>query len=348
MLSEIDIVKYGGIHDDVVLLPLPSRFLPIHETLDDKINLYVNHINTSLNDKKLKINYHDEAFINLDSKKFDVNGLLDYLISLLLEESKLQSDFRIFLSIGLAILNVIAHVLMISLILSLLRKESQKLLKLEKFSAIGELSARLAHDLLNPLSVLSGIIELVKFSKNNTLTDKQITRAETSVSRMSHQIKDVMDFVRTSKLNIEKVSIMEIMDNSISRVLVPDTVLIEKPENDFEINCDKNKLEVVFANLFSNAIDAIDSKGKIKIHLQNTVNYTEIKFEDSGPGIKDKSIDQIFEALVTTKQKGTGLGLASCKNIIALHGGTISAKNNPTTFTIVLPHDISSHYVDSF
>jgi len=346
MLSNIRIVKDGGSYGETMLSPLPSNFIPLHDTLEQEIITYVNHVDSLLKDQKLKIDYSDENFITVDTQKFDVNGLSDYLISILLKESKSQSDFRILLEIVLAILNVVAHVLMIGLILSLLRKESQKLLKLEKFSAIGELSARLSHDLLNPLSVFSGVIEVAKLSKNNTLTDKQMTRIDNSISRMTHQIKDVMDFVRTSKLNIKKYSIMQILEDSIGRVLVPETVILEKPENDFEINCDIEKLEVVFANLISNAIDAIDSKGKIKIYLQNNENSVEINFEDSGPGIKTKPIHQIFEALVTTKQKGTGLGLASCKNIINLHGGTIYVKNNPTTFTITLPHNIPNQNSD--
>jgi len=59
--------------------------------------------------------------------------------------------------------------------------------------------------------------------------------------------------------------------------------------------------------------------------------------KDSGPGFPESKISEIFEPLITTKQKGTGLGLVSCKNIIENHGGTITAKNNPTTFTIRLP-----------
>ena len=63
---------------------------------------------------------------------------------------------------------------------------------------------------------------------------------------------------------------------------------------------------------------------------------------DSGPGILDDVIDKIFEPLITTKIKGTGLGLASCKSIISAHNGSISATNNPTTFTIILPKSSQS------
>ncbi|PIY90655.1 MAG: hypothetical protein COY74_00250, partial [Nitrosopumilales archaeon CG_4_10_14_0_8_um_filter_34_8] len=94
----------------------------------------------------------------------------------------------------------------------------------------------------------------------------------------------------------------------------------------------------VFSNLIKNAIDAIgDNPGSIEIKCQENGNCVTIDIIDSGPGIKENNINKIFEPLYTTKQTGTGLGLVSCKNIIEQHGGKLSVKNNPTTFTITLP-----------
>ena len=77
--------------------------------------------------------------------------------------------------------------------------------------------------------------------------------------------------------------------------------------------------------------------GKIEIKISDQNNLAILKFIDSGDGIPDENISKIFEPLFTTKQKGTGLGLASCKNIVEQHQGEISVENNPTTFTIILP-----------
>jgi len=66
-----------------------------------------------------------------------------------------------------------------------------------------------------------------------------------------------------------------------------------------------------------------------------------LEFTDSGEGIPDDDLEKVFEPLFTTKQKGTGLGLASCKNIVEQHHGEISVKNNPTTFTVKLPKSLS-------
>ncbi len=96
-------------------------------------------------------------------------------------------------------------------------------------------------------------------------------------------------------------------------------------------------MKVVFINLFYNAIQSLGTEGKIKISSEISGNNIIIKIEDSGSGIPKGKLDKIFEPLYTTKQEGTGLGLVSCKSIIEQHRGTISVKNNPTTFTITLP-----------
>ena len=77
--------------------------------------------------------------------------------------------------------------------------------------------------------------------------------------------------------------------------------------------------------------------GKIEILINEKDNMIILEFIDSGEGISDENLDKVFEPPFTTKQKGTGLGLASCKNIIEQHQGEISVKNNPTTFIIKLP-----------
>jgi two-component system sensor histidine kinase HydH len=71
--------------------------------------------------------------------------------------------------------------------------------------------------------------------------------------------------------------------------------------------------------------------------LSEDQNYNIISIEDTGPRITEENLQKIFEPLFTTKQKGTGLGLTSCKNIVEQHGGTIMAENNPAAFTIKLP-----------
>ena len=104
-----------------------------------------------------------------------------------------------------------------------------------------------------------------------------------------------------------------------------------------QFNCDKSKIKSVFSNLITNSIQSIEKEGKITVSIENELNFLNISFEDSGPGITEDVLAKIFQPLFTTKVSGTGLGLGICKNIIEEHGGKISVHNSPTTFTIKLP-----------
>ena len=156
----------------------------------------------------------------------------------------------------------------------------------------------------------------------------------------THQLEDVLDFVRTSELSLEKSSVLGIIQSSIKRVSMPESVVIRCPNTDYELKCDKVKLEIVFVNILSNALDSINDEGKIQIRMNGLDRFLRIEFEDSGPGIDKHVISKVFDPLFTLKQKGTGLGLASCKNIIEQHNGTISVTNNPTIFSIKLSKNL--------
>ena len=225
---------------------------------------------------------------------------------------------------------------------NLIEEKTHEILKSERLSAIGELSGRLAHDLRNPLSVMKMSIDLIKQSPaDSKLSDETVTKRidliEKSIDRISHQVDDVLGYVRNSPLNLENVSLRELVQNSIDKVNIPNDVKIELSKDNVKIDCDTVKLDAVFINLIVNSIQAMPNGGNIKIQIKDQDNLAILKLIDSGDGISDENLPKIFEPLFTTKQKGTGLGLASCKNVIEQHQGEISVENNPTTFTITLP-----------
>ncbi len=230
---------------------------------------------------------------------------------------------------------------------NLVEEKTQQVLKSERLSAIGELSGRLAHDLRNPLSVMKMSLELIKQSPSDSkISDSAITKRidliEKSIDRISHQVDDVLGYVRISPLNLTNVSLRQAIESSLSKVNVPSDIEVSIDKNDVKISCDAVKLDAVFINLIVNSVQEMHQGGKIEIKISDAGDLAEIRFIDSGDGISDVDMKKIFEPLFTTKQKGTGLGLASCKNIIEQHHGEISVKNNPTTFTIRLPKIASS------
>ena len=225
-----------------------------------------------------------------------------------------------------------------------LEKLNKEMVNSERLSSIGSLASRLAHDLRNPLSVIKNSMEILNLRMSPHMDEKidhQIAMVGRAVSRMSHQIEDVLDFVNVSDLRIESSSIISIVESALLSTDVPKSVKVNMPKNSATAICDPYRLEVVLSNMIKNASQAVDGKGEISIRIKDQENDVIIEVEDSGPGIPENVLPKIFEPLFTTKQTGTGLGLPSCKSIIDRHGGTISVRNNPTIFSIQIPKNPS-------
>lgn len=223
----------------------------------------------------------------------------------------------------------------------------KQLLSSEKLAMMGELSAKLNHELRNPLSIVKNSAELLRLKLEQNLNNEHLSyfyMMDKAIERMTHQINDILDFVKITDLNIEKSSISELIETSLENTNIPTNIVIEKNIQDHHVFCDVAKIRVVIRNLISNAIDAIFEKKsdekKISITAKQDEHITVIEVHDTGVGISKKELDRIFEPLYTTKQKGSGLGLAICKFIIEFHKGEIavsSKSNYGTIITIRLP-----------
>ncbi len=221
-----------------------------------------------------------------------------------------------------------------------LEKLNREIIMSERLSSIGNLSSRLAHDLRNPLSVIKNSMEILKLRLNDNMDERvnhQLSMVGRAVSRMNHQIEDVLDFVNIAELKLQSNSIITILESAILSTSIPKSVKINLPKNSATALCDPYRLEVVFSKLLKNACQAVENNGEVTLRIIDKNDDVFIEIEDSGPGILETNVEKIFEPLFTTKQTGTGLGLASCKSIIEKHGGTISARNKPTVFTVQIP-----------
>ena len=232
------------------------------------------------------------------------------------------------------ILGTIAFILVFLFI-----KRSQRLEK-EKLAIIGQLSSNIAHDMRNPLGTIRSSlrrIEKQNDDKNQIVTD-ETNRIKRSINRMSHQVEQVLNYVRTTPIVSKESSLLEMLHYALETIEIPDNVKINFPDDDIDIICDSEKLEIVFVNLILNAVQAINKdQGTISVSFNQKKDGLMMEFENSGPAIPHEVLPRIFEPLFTTKLKGTGLGLSGCKNIIEQHGGTIKATSNPVKFTIFLP-----------
>jgi signal transduction histidine kinase len=224
-----------------------------------------------------------------------------------------------------------------------LERTSDELIKAERFSAIGEVASRISHDIRNPLSNVKMSIELMKNSPPDTkIADKAINEklevASKNIERISHQVNDVLEFVKNRELKRENVRVSNILHDTVESMQIPSHIRIKMPKSDISVFVDLFQLQIVFNNIILNAIQAIGKdNGEILIKISEKNDKIIIRFEDSGPNIPENIINHIFDTLVTTKQVGTGLGLVSCKTIIENHKGEITVQNDPVTFTIILP-----------
>lgn len=220
-------------------------------------------------------------------------------------------------------------------------QERKKEIKTSKLVAIGELSARFSHDIRNPLSNINMALRSIEKDKESNLNNNTKEKFEIisrNFKRISHQVDGVLDFIRIHPLKKEKLSLKSLLRESVDAIFVPKHIEIVLPPNDDSIFGDSVQLQIVCRNIITNAIQAIDKEeGKIIVRKKEDPKNVFLEFEDSGPGFSSIDKKEIFDVLSTSKQTGTGLGLVSCKQIVENHGGTITIKENPTTFVIKLP-----------
>lgn len=217
---------------------------------------------------------------------------------------------------------------------------AQKQVKDEKLLAVGELSSRIAHDLRNPLTTIRNSCDLLSRTRDakDDNSKRYISLIQRSINRMSHQVDDVLNYVRTSPANKKIESCLSVIKSVIDLNPPPKNIKVAMSKQDLLVVFDAQKIEVVVINILRNAVQAIGNKdGTININVSQQLGFAVIEFADSGSGIAEDDLSRIFDPLFTTKQEGTGLGLSSCKNIVEQHGGKIEVLLNPTRFQICLP-----------
>ena len=355
--------RHGNIYDikSQFLVALDKNFIILVHPQTDLIgqNFYNASILEDINRNKILNNHYKNVrtgqltTVILESKN-DENEVIDSGIPIVVngEIELLFSVITPIKSINKEISDIVlADKLQTSLILVVaagflavfLFKFSENFRK-EKLVIIGQLASNIAHDMRNPLGTIRSSSQRIQTqNKNqNNIIDDEILRINRSIKRMSHQVEGVLNYVRTTPIIPSKTSVRKMLNYSLELVEVPENIKVQLPENDVIIECDSEKLEIVFVNLILNAVQAIgDDQGTITIRLMEKSNDIQIDFENSGSPIPEKEISEIFKPLFTTKLKGTGLGLSSCKNIIEEHKGKITAISNPVTFTIILPKQVS-------
>lgn len=221
-----------------------------------------------------------------------------------------------------------------------LEKISKDLIRAERFSAIGELSAKISHDIRNPLSIIKVAADLISMKTKKIESveiDDHVDMINKSISRIVHQVDDVLGFLRTKQKDLKNNTLEDIVDDSLKGIVIPEEIIIIKDLKGIKFISDYFQIQTVLTNIILNAVQSLVDKGEIVISGKKINDNTVIEISDSGIGVTEENLENIFKPLFTTKQKGTGLGLSSCQTIIESHNGSITYSNNPSTFKILIP-----------
>jgi two-component system sensor histidine kinase PilS (NtrC family) len=226
-----------------------------------------------------------------------------------------------------------------------IRRMEIALKKADRLAAVGELSARMAHEIRNPLAALCGAVQLLsstaEIQENDTKLLAIVTR---EAERLNILISEFLMYARPAPPQREKVELRNYVED-IFVFLTHDprftsVSLQNKIHGPTEIVADPNQLYQVIINLLHNAVEAMPDGGKIVIESHSTPDAVCISITDSGTGITEDSLPHLFEPFWTTKPAGTGLGLAICYRIIESHGGMLtvaSPSSGGCKFDITLP-----------
>ncbi|MBN2417476.1 PAS domain S-box protein [bacterium] len=219
-------------------------------------------------------------------------------------------------------------------------EESQRLVQL------GKLSADVAHDIKNQLTVLYSISEISLMegtTKEELAGNMQMIQEE--CQRINDVVRRLLQFSRPSQKTQEILDIHSVIDfvlKLLEKLFYQEDITLVKEFGDDVpgVRIDKTQMREVFMNLFQNAVEATPGSGTLTVKTGFEEGFVMVRIIDTGEGIPEEIITRIFDPFFTTKEKGTGLGVSACYGIITAHGGDLVYTSSPgegTTVTVSLP-----------
>lgn len=231
--------------------------------------------------------------------------------------------------------------------LSKIKKQEQRIIRMEKLGLTGRLARSIAHEVRNPLTNINLSIEYLKEEfKGDEGKMVYFDIVERNSNRINELIENLLQSSKPTSLDIKEQSINNLLKEAINlakdRARLKSIQLLYELGDDIQLSFDFDKLRDALLNVLINAVEAIEDKGKVI--LKKTINENkdevEIEITDNGKGITEEALKNMFDPFFTAKEGGMGLGLTSTKNIISQHKGEIDVESElgvGTTFIITLP-----------
>jgi signal transduction histidine kinase len=224
----------------------------------------------------------------------------------------------------------------------------RRLARMERLSAAQHIAARFAHKIGTPLNLVSGHIQMLlqARSEDASLTEK-LQLVQSQIEKLETIVRDMLDETRKPVLKLETFDLSRLLDRICT--LVEPTfagrgIRLDKdlPPDPIRVLGDEIQLEQAFLNLLNNSLDAMQDGGVMTVRMKRRGEEVRIELRDTGEGMTDSALTQMFRPFFTTKEigRGTGIGLSIVKEILTAHGATIDAKSElgrGTTFTLVFP-----------
>ncbi len=227
-----------------------------------------------------------------------------------------------------------------------LQASFEQLRRADRLSALGELSAGLAHEIRNPLGSVEGAVEILCRQQLPVETRQEFGElARKEVNRLKGLLTNFLDFARPQTPKRVSTDPLQLLE-SVSKLAVETAkmsgtqVRIEPGDHVPAVLVDPEQMKQVLLNLVINAIQAMRTGGQVILRTVRRPDSVVLEVEDEGVGIPPEDLERVFNPFVTTRPNGTGLGLSIAYQIVNQHGGHIAARRNPErgmTFTVTLP-----------
>jgi signal transduction histidine kinase len=227
------------------------------------------------------------------------------------------------------------------------RKIGRELQTADRLAAISRVSGGVAHEVKNPLNAILLHVEVAraKLSRGDTEIGQQMEIISREILRLDRVVKTFLDFTKPVELKLGNVAFGELLEEIVELARPQATArqissVVDEHADGAEIRVDRDLLKQAVLNVVVNAIEAMPQGGELRFESTAGEDLVEIRVSDTGPGIPSELRDKIFRLYFTTKDQGSGIGLAMTFRIVQLHDGTIDFTSEPgkgTTFSIRLP-----------
>ena len=211
---------------------------------------------------------------------------------------------------------------------SLRQRISQK----DRLAAIGEMAATVAHEIRNPLGGIRGFAALLERDiEPDDDRYRLVNKILVGTGKLDKVVNELLEYTRPVELNLSHESCHTLVQQAMSEINLHDQSIVMENEVDSSLSVlvDADKLRQVIVNILLNAVQSINGTGTIYIRGTNLDENVKLSISDTGCGIQMDDLEKVFSPFFTTKEKGTGLGLAAAMKTIESHGGTLTVESSP-------------------